>query len=301
MALARHEAPAGRVEPASLDRAPGDVATGGDAVTVFYERDGITLYHGDCRDVLPTLGQVDHVITDPPYARDIYVRLGMPNTKKGSSTPVRLLGQSFELNNGARMSQLAAGAIGHIDEILAAVAEQIARVTARWSLVFSDIESCHLWRTQLEAAGMRYVRTGAWTKVDPSPQFSGDRPSVGFEPCTITHARGPMHWNGGGHAALWHHAIAKGETRPDHPCPKPLPLMLELVSLFTDPGETILDPFAGSGTTLVAAYQLGRKAIGIELEEKWCEVTARRLETCTPPLFTVPAEKPQQLTMEETA
>ena len=250
----------------------------------YYSDDHVTIYHGDCREVLPTLGPVDHVITDPPYARDIYVRLGMPNTKKGSGTPDRLLGESFTLNNGARMSQLAQGAIGCIDEMFEEVSVQISRLTRRWSLVFSDIESCHLWRLNLEGAGMRYIRTGAWTKVDPSPQFTGDRPAVGFEPCTITHAQGAMRWNGGGHAALWHHKIAKGDDRPDHPCPKPLPLMRELVSLFTDPGETILDPFMGSGTTLRAAKDLGRKAIGIEISERWCEVAARRLEQAVLPL-----------------
>ena len=244
----------------------------------YYERDGITIYHGDCREVLPTLGPVDHVITDPPYARDIYVRLGSPNTHPGSGTPSRI-GQfgNASMGNGPRLTSLAAGAIGHIDEMLHDVASQIARLTQRWALVFSDIESCHLWRQQLEGNGMRYVRTGAWTKVDPSPQFSGDRPSVGFEPCTITHAQGAMRWNGGGHAALWHHRIAKGAARPNHPCPKPLPLMAELIRLFTDPGETVLDPFAGSGTTLVAAKAAGRRAIGIEIEPEWCAETVRRL------------------------
>lgn len=149
-------------------------------------------------------------------------------------------------------------------------------MTRRWALVFSDAETIHRWRAQLVDAGMRYVRTGAWVKLDPMPQFSGDRPSVGFEPCTITHAQGAMRWNGGGMPATWRYGTVKTD-RPDHPCPKPLPLMIELLTLFTDSGETILDPFAGSGTTLVAAKQLGRKAIGIELSEAYCKTAVERL------------------------
>lgn len=230
----------------------------------YYESDGITLYLGDCCEVLPTLAAVDHVLTDPPYARDVYQRPRSPNTHKGSGTPTRI-------------EKLAAGAIGSIDEMLAQVALEIERLTKRWALVFSDAESIHKWRGQLESAGMRYVRTGAWIKPDPMPQFSGDRPAVGFEPCTICHAQGAMRWNGGGSAATWTHGTVK-KDRPDHPCPKPIWLMRELVILFTDPEDLILDPFAGSATTLLAAKSLGRRAIGIEINEKFCEVAARRLE-----------------------
>lgn len=63
-----------------------------------------------------------------------------------------------------------------------------------------------------------------------------------------------------------------------HPTTKPLGLVSRFVSLFSEAGETILDPFMGSGTTLRAAKDLGRKAIGIEIEERYCEIAARRLE-----------------------
>ena len=63
----------------------------------------------------------------------------------------------------------------------------------------------------------------------------------------------------------------------EHPTQKPLRLMQELVELFTNIGEIILDPFMGSGTTLLAAKNLARKSIGIEIEEKYCEIAAKRL------------------------
>lgn len=242
----------------------------------YYDHAGVTIYHGDCLDVLPHLEQVDHVITDPPYARDVYVRLGMPNTKTGSGSPERLGIRNHQYSSTS-IEKLGAGAIGAIDDLRTPVAVEIARLTKRWGIVFSDVETAHEWRRDLEGNGMRYVRTGAWVKPDAMPQFSGDRPAVGFEPCTIVHAKGPMRWNGGGGYAVWTHSTAKGDARPDHPCPKPLPLMLELVSLFTDPGDVILDPFAGSLTTAVAAKQLGRRCIAIEREQKYIDAGIKRL------------------------
>jgi site-specific DNA-methyltransferase (adenine-specific) len=249
----------------------------------YYDDGTCVIYHGDCRDVLPQLEAVDHVITDPPYARDVYLRLTQPNTNAGSETYKRLsvpaVGKQgrkiHDLKDGA-LARMAAGDIGCIDDQLDGVAAHVARIVRRWAVVFSDAETTWRWRAALEAGGMRYARTGAWVKPDAMPQMTGDRPSVGFEPATICHAKGPMRWNGGGRPAVWTHNTCKVD-RPDHPCPKPEPLMLELVRLFSDSGETILDPFMGSGTTLVAAKRLGRKAIGIELEEKYCEIAAKRL------------------------
>ena len=261
------------------------------APSVYYEDDAVRLYHGSCIDVLPQLESVDHVISDPPYARDVYIRALGNNTKKGSKTPDRLY-------KGAGLARLAAGDIGHIDDLLSPVALEIARLTRRWAIVFSDAETTWRWRHELEGAGLRYIRTGAWVKPDAMPQMTGDRPGVGFEPCTICHAQGPMRWNGGGTPATWQHFTAKGDSRPEgHPCPKPLPLMVELVNDFTDEGETILDPFAGSGQTGKAAKLNGRKAILIEVNERYCEIAANEMRRTEPGrLFDrVAKAKPQSL------
>ena len=68
-----------------------------------------------------------------------------------------------------------------------------------------------------------------------------------------------------------------GASNPDHPATFPLTIPSRLIRMFSFPGDTVLDPFAGTGTTLMAAKALGRKAIGVELEERYCEIAARRL------------------------
>ena len=231
----------------------------------YYERDGITIYHGDCCEILPQLGPVDHVITDPPYSEHTHAK--------------QWIGAALTSDGKPRVST-AHKALGFdplTDELLTFCACQFARWATRWTLVFSDVESAHVWRDSLTGAQLDYVRTCFWDKVDSAPQFTGDRPAAACEAIVAAHRPGAKRWNGGGRRNVFRHAV-NGESGPKpHPSTKPLPLMRELVSLFTDPGETVLDPFMGSGTTLRAAKDLGRKAIGIELEEKWCEVAAKRL------------------------
>jgi DNA modification methylase len=240
-------------------------------VKPYYVDDAVCLIHGDCREILPQLDAVDHVITDPPYARDVYLRAASVTATDKGYSPSELA------RRGVALHKMGAGDIGSIDAMLDEVAAQIGRLTRRWALVFSDVETCFRWKAALEHAGMRYVRTGAWVKPDAMPQMSGDRPAVGFEPATICHAQGAMRWNGGGKQAVWTYNTAKGADRPNHPCPKPEGLMLELVQQFTDTGDLILDPFAGSGTTLLAARKLGRRAIGCEVSEEFAEMQANRL------------------------
>lgn len=234
----------------------------------FEDPAGIQIWNCDCREVLAQLAPVDHVITDPPYARAIYMRMRR-QCSLGTTGAARVTGSSG-------LVAMRQGAIGLMEESLMAQVSWELRFTKRWTLIFSDVESIHEWRQWLEKAGLRYVRTGAWIKGNPMPQMTGDRPAVGFEPVTICHAQGKMRWNAGGHAAVWRY-YSDQASPPLHPCPKPLDLMHKLVEQFTDPGETILDPFAGSGTTLVAAKNLGRKAIGIEREERYAEIAVKRL------------------------
>jgi site-specific DNA-methyltransferase (adenine-specific) len=175
----------------------------------------------------------------------------------------------------------------------------------RWVLTFSDVESCHLWRDDLVECGLEYVRTGAWVKIGATPQFTGDRPAAGFETITIAHPKGRKHWNGGGRHGIWREVeepdlvyevpivLNRSHSEPRvHTTQKPLKLMLNLVGDFSDGGETILDPFAGSGTTLVAAKMLGRKVIGIERGERYCELAAKRIkQALRQPTLTRPVQE----------
>lgn len=241
-------------------------------MTIYYQDDHVTLYHGDCAEIMPQLESVAHIITDPPYSAHVH-----SNTRSQRMQSANDRGGRY----GADVRRNIDLGFDHLSsELREACAKQFTRLAERWVLVFSDVESDHLWRSDLTSAGLDYVRTGAWIKVGATPQFSGDRPATGFEAVTIAHPKGRKRWNGGGKHAVWTHPIVLDRGRNGarlHTTQKPQKLMQELVGLFTDEGETVLDPFAGSGTTLTAARMLGRKSIGIEASEKYCEIIARRL------------------------
>lgn len=248
-------------------------------MTLYYQRDGIELHLGGCLDILPTLEAVDHVLTDPPYS---------DATHNGARSLVSNKAHGGTGENAGRIDFTSTDAVD-IRAVLAMAAP------LRWTVATLD------WRHvgPLECTppmGMRFVRFGVWVKPDGAPQFTGDRPATGWEAVAILHAEGgKMRWNGGGNRAVWTHNIVRGE----HPTEKPVSLLAELTRLFTDPGELILDPFAGSGTTGVAAFNLGRRCILIEKDERYAHVAAKRLESLTPPLFTLPAEKPVQASLLE--
>lgn len=244
----------------------------------FYEDAAVTLYLGDCREVLPTLDVVDQVITDPPYSEHTHAKqwIGAALTDDGKA---RVSTAHKELGFESLTTELRLFA-----------ATQFQRLARRWVLVFSDLEGAHLWqaalagnrnaflpRGEVPTSPLDYVRTCVWDKVDSAPQFTGDRPAASAEAIVVAHPRGKKAWNGGGQRNVFRHAVNGERGDKPHPTTKPETLMRELVTLFTDPGDLILDPFGGSGTTAVAAKRLGRRCILIEREEKYCEVAANRL------------------------
>jgi site-specific DNA-methyltransferase (adenine-specific) len=207
-----------------------------------------TLLLGDAFDILPTLEPVDVIITDPPYGSRTHRNARTITDRK----PAPLI--PFDSIAEERFISFCAHSV------------TLAR---RWVVM-----SCE-WRyvASLEKAGLPLVRFGIWHKLGAAPQFTGDRPAMGWEAIAILHREGKKRWNGGGHHAVWVCSIEHGE----HPTQKPLALVSDWVLKFTNPGETVLDPFMGSGTTGVACARLGCGFIGIESRPDYFEMACRRI------------------------
>jgi site-specific DNA-methyltransferase (adenine-specific) len=215
---------------------------------------------GECLSGLVLLedASVDVVITDPPYEAEAH-------------TSQRLVARAA---GKLEIEPLAFPPI--TEEQRTESARQMARLARRWILVFCQVEGAMKWRAALEAAGAVYKRTCLWVKPDGKPQYSGDRPGIGYESIVACHAPGRSTWNGGGSHGVF--VVNKGgDPRTGHQTQKPLALMELLVRLFSDKGELILDPFAGSGTTGVAAIRLGRRFLGWELNAEYVAIARKRL------------------------
>ena len=209
--------------------------------------DGVALYLADCRDVLPKITSVDVVVTDPPYGEVTHA-----GARSG-----RALGRPL-----VDFAPIAGGDLVRLCRRFVELANRWVILTCEWQHAAA-----------LEAAGAPLVRLGVWVKPNGAPQFTGDRPAMGWEAIAILHREGAKYWNGGGHRAVWTCPTEQGE----HPTQTPERLVAEWVRSFTDPQETILDPFMGSGTTGVAAVKLGRRFIGIEINEAYFELAVRRI------------------------
>lgn len=220
----------------------------------YFSSGNIEIYHCDCRELIPSLPDIDVVLTDPPYS-DV--------THEGART-----GGNFEdVSKLVDFSSVTA-------EFLRDVYSSLSPKLKSWLVAFMDWH--HISALEKEPPrGLRFVRFGVWVKPNGCPQFTGDRPAQGWEGIGILHREGgKMSWNGGGRVGVFTYNKINGE----HPTEKPLALVSELITLFSNPGDLIFDPFMGSGTTLRAAKNLGRRVIGCDIDEKWCECAARKLQ-----------------------
>jgi DNA modification methylase len=202
-------------------------------MTPYYDEDRITIYHGDCRDVLPSLS-VDAVITDPPYG-------------VGKS-----YGDNYDDSDGPDYWAWFLSAL----ETMRAAAPTVVfthRVTALRHV--HDWDWIYVWHKPRASSGLNhYPVMPHW-----EPVFAygiGGRTDLPRRFDVLSH--NPIRGMNG------------------HPAPKPLSLFTDLIRCFA-PAGTVVDPFMGTGTTLRAAKDLGRKAIGIEIEEKYCEIAVQRL------------------------
>jgi site-specific DNA-methyltransferase (adenine-specific) len=231
----------------------------------IYDQDGITLYYGDCAEILPRLAKesVAHFITDPPYTPHVH--------RSGRSGDAAAVSVYRDL-----------AFVPLSDDLRRLVGREAARLTLGWVLIFCAMESAGGWKNTYENHGLEFVRVGVWVKLGAAPQFSGDRPANCCEAIAIGHPRRRKRWNKGGHQGIWHNQVVNAGRL--HPAEKPIRLMKQLLTDFTQPGDLILDPFAGSGTTLCAAKELGRHAIGIEIDADYCDIIIDRLRQGILPL-----------------
>jgi site-specific DNA-methyltransferase (adenine-specific) len=220
----------------------------------------VKLFNADCRDVLPFV-KADVVITDPPFSANTH-EMTRSNSDRAKAHGNRVLSGSFGFNSIT-------------EEELRAIMSQLCQVTQGW--VVASLDYKHAFAFDREPPrGLRMLRIGIWLKKNPNPQISGDRPALGWESIAYMHRsdRRPS-WNGGGKAANFFLASAQNAN---HPTAKPILMVEELVRLFSDPSESIFDPFAGSGTTGVACVRLGRSFVGVEIDPYYFAIAVRRIQ-----------------------
>jgi DNA modification methylase len=243
--------------------------------------EGVELYCGDCLEVLPTLKPVDHVISDPPYEKEAH--------REGRRTQASLKhGIDADLDFEAIT-----------EEIRGRVAQLCCDLSTGWCLFFCQAEAAGAWRDAIEIAGGKYKRTMIWVKPDSTPQLNGQMPAPGYESMPLAWCgKGHSRWNAGGKRGVYTHLTNGPDRHGVHKTEKPVALMRELVADFTNPGQLICDPFAGSGTTGVAAVKLGRRFIGIEKEPRFFDIACARISRALsqPDMF-VAVPKPEQLSI----
>jgi site-specific DNA-methyltransferase (adenine-specific) len=213
----------------------------------------ISIFNGKCHDVLSTLeisGPVI-VLTDPPYDA---------KTHEGARTSGNEKLVTFDTID-----------VEYVRRLFAMIAE---RFELRWiiaTMAYQHVIELERW----PPVGVDFVRFGVWTKPNSMPQMTGDRPAQGWEAVAILHKKGRKRWNGGGLPAVWS-VDACRDSR--YPTEKPEALYSKFLQQFAEPGDTVLDPFCGSGTSLAVAKSRGLDAIGIDISPEAVKLATERTQ-----------------------
>lgn len=220
------------------------------------------LYLGNCLEVMTELEPVDHIIGDPPYEASLHNAKALPSNLRKDGGP-----------------ELQAIDFDCIDPIRDEFVRLSAPLCNGWFIAFCTVEGARPWADAINASPMKYKRACVWVKPDSTPQLNGQGPAQGAEIFVVAWAgSGHARWNAGGKRGVYTHLVNNPERTGEHPTEKPRRLMSEIICDFTNPGELILDPFMGSGTTGVAAMREQRRFIGIEREERYFDLACRRIE-----------------------
>jgi site-specific DNA-methyltransferase (adenine-specific) len=219
----------------------------------------VRLICGDCLSALLDLTSVDAVITDPPYEVEAHT-----------------LQRRCMRGEGMSNEPLNFGSLKESERI--GLCEWAGKNVKGWMLAFCQAEAVAIWRNAMEAHGVIYKRSMVWVKPDGMPQYTGDRPGMGYESIAAGWCGdGKSRWNGGGRHGVF--ILNKNEGGANnHPTQKPITLMNQLLTLFTNEKEFVCDPFMGSGTTGIACLRTGRRFIGIEISPEYFQIAKERIE-----------------------
>lgn len=204
----------------------------------YYEDSAVTLYHGDCREILPELGDqsIPLIHTDPPFGVGNFVQVSGRVMGRGKNR-----GRAVSWNDATPGEDV----FNHI--------RRVGKHRIIWGANFFNC---------FEEGGGAIV----WLKNQKMPNFS----KADIASCTHFKKTETV-------TVPWTNFTATHQAESDHPCERPLSLYVWCLDYLPPAREgLVLDPFAGSGTTLVAAKKAGRKSIGIEISERYCEIAANR-------------------------
>lgn len=234
----------------------------------YYEDEAVTIYHGEAIEVLDTLatGSVDLLLTDPPYASGGSLE-AQKNTKAQGLRTATVQAADFSWFAADNMTT------GGLIWLLRASLVRARRLLApnRAALVFTDWRMVPHLAPALESSGLRYRNMIVWDKGHAGL-------GTGFKPAhevVLEYANGATEYQ----VLDGQNVIRAGRVHAserDHNAQKPVGLLAEFIRVCAPVGGLVLDPFMGSGSTLVAAKSSHRRAVGIELEERYCEVAAAR-------------------------